>query len=84
MLLQKSLKTLISTSGASQARLWGKIRGTEKDYFIAEGTLDAGEGEGGDDGGEPVEARGVGVNKNVYWVTNGLVGEWNQLPDLKP
>ena len=84
MLLQKSLKSLVSSSGATQARLWGKIRGTEKDYFIAEGALEAGEAAEGEEAGEPVEARGVGVNKNVYWATNSLVGEWVVLPDLKP
>ena len=84
MLLQKSLKSLITSSGATQARLWGKIRGTEKDYFIAEGALEAGEAAEGEEGAEPIEARGVGVNKNVYWATNSLVGEWVLLPDLKP
>jgi hypothetical protein len=86
MMLQKSLKELITTSGASQLRLWGKIRGTFKDYFIAEGTLEAGEAaEGGDEAtGEPSEARGTGVNKNVYWATNSIVGGWTLLPDLKP
>lgn len=85
MLLQKSLKDLVVKSTASQAKLWGKIRGTEKDYFIAEGTLEAVEAaERGEEGGEPVEARGTGVNKNVYWACNGPVDEWKLLPDLKP
>ena len=84
MLLQKSLKDLNVKSGATQARLWGKIRGTEKDYFVAEGTLEAGEAAEGEEGGEPSEARGAGVNKNVYWATNSFVGEWTLLPDLKP
>ena len=26
-------------------RLWGKIRGREKDYYVAEGKLDAPEGD---------------------------------------
>jgi len=26
-------------------RLWGKIRGTEKDYYVAEGKVEAAEGE---------------------------------------
>ena len=38
MLLQKSMKKLIVSSGATSLRFWGKIKGTEKDYFIAEGT----------------------------------------------
>ena len=54
MLLQKSLKLLIAKTGASQMRLWGKIKGTEKDYYISEGKLDGGEGgeEGGGGGGQ--------------------------------
>ena len=62
-------------------RLWGKIYGTNKDYYIAEG-----EKEGGDTGELPpeVEPRGTGVNKNVYWVTDSVTSEWIELPDLLP
>ena len=37
MLMQKSLQNLARTSGASSLRFWGKICGTERDYYIAEG-----------------------------------------------
>lgn len=57
MLLQKSLVGLIKESGAANLRLWGKIKGTEYDYYVAEGTLEAGEGEG-EDGGAGAEPRG--------------------------
>ena len=57
-------------------RLWGKIRGTEKDYYIAEGSLEAGEGGEGEEPVEGVEARGTGVNKNVYWASNSPIAEW--------
>jgi hypothetical protein len=30
-------------SGASQLRFWGKIYGTQKDYWIVEGVLDSAE-----------------------------------------
>lgn len=62
-------------------RLWGKIRGSSADYFIAEGTLDGGGEEGEAD--PENESRGTGVNKFVYWATNKPLGEWTQLPDLK-
>ena len=72
-------------------RLWGKIRGTDKDYYVAEGKLEATEGgEGGEGGGAlaaDAEARGTGVNVFVYWVTNSSMCEadaWTQLPDLNP
>lgn len=31
-----------------------------------------------------VEARGTGVNRNVYWVTDSVMGEWVELPDALP
>ena len=66
-------------------RLWGKITGTQKDYYIAEGTLEAAGGEeGAEEPVEGMEARGSGVNKFAYWACNGPMGEWTLLPDLKP
>jgi hypothetical protein len=64
-------------------RLWGKIVGTEKDYYIAEGVLEG--GEGAEDGAEPsegMEPRGSGVNKYVYWACNGPLDKFVQLPDI--
>ena len=81
MLLQKSLKKLAKNSGSPSIKLWGKIKGTEQDYYVAEGSLAADEGAEVPEG---VEARGSGVNEFVYWVTNSSTGEWTQLPDLKP
>jgi len=69
-------------SGAGNVRFFGKIHGTEQDYYVAEGTL-----EGGDEEGEKpadFEARGSGVNKFVYWVTNNVFATWTRLPDLLP
>ena len=40
---------LLGSSGASQMRFWGKIKGTEFDYYIAEGKQDGGGDEGGGD-----------------------------------
>lgn len=68
-------------------RLWGKIVGTEKDYFIAEGVVEGGEPAEGAEDAEPIEgmeARGTGVNKYVYYACNGPLGAWVQLPDLRP
>lgn len=45
--IMKSLKQLSKESGAGFIRFFGKITGTERDYYVAEGTL-----EGGDEGGE--------------------------------
>ena len=38
MLLQKTLKSLAVSGEASSLRLWGKIKGTQKDYYVIEGT----------------------------------------------
>jgi len=40
MRLSKAIKRLALLSGASQLRFWGKVYGTQKDYWVAEGVLD--------------------------------------------
>ena len=52
------MKKLIVSSGATSLRFWGKIKGTERDYFIAEGTQEAGEPAEGEESTEVVEPRG--------------------------
>jgi hypothetical protein len=42
LLLQKSLKELAVKTDASNMRLWGKIRGSCKDYYIVEGVSNFG------------------------------------------
>jgi len=67
--------------GYTKVRFWGKILGTDADYYIAEGT-------GGDGGeveeGEEMDAPGTGVNTCTYFATTDLAGEWIQLPHVKP
>jgi radial spoke head protein 4A len=38
--LGKALKRLAVLSGAPRLRFWGKIYGTQKDYWITEGVLE--------------------------------------------
>lgn len=61
--------------------MWGKIYGTNRDYYVAEGDK-----EGGESGELPpeVEPRGTGVNRYTYWVTDSVTGEWIELPDALP
>ena len=82
--LQASLTKLSITSGSEKIRFWGKIYGTEKDYYVAEGFI-AGAGEE-DEVEKPkgFEERGNGVNEFVYWVTNDSLSEWTILPDISP
>ncbi len=81
--MAKSLKQLAQTSGAGFIRLWGKIHGTKRDYFIAEGKLEAAGGDG-DAAPTNMEPRGSGVNTFVYWATNSPLESWTLLPDLTP
>lgn len=82
--LQKSLKNLSGGSGAAQLKFFGLIRGTEKDYYIAEGEAGEGEGEGEGDGeGDApadMEAKGTGVNQNTYWVAHSSFATYDADP----
>lgn len=81
--LQASLTKLSVSSGSDKIRFWGKIYGTEKDYYIAEGFIAGGEEE---DAEKPkgFEERGSGANEFVYWVTNDSLSDWTMLPDVNP
>ncbi len=62
-------------------RLWGKIYGINKDFYVAEGEKDAAAA------GEPspeLEPRGTGINKYAYWVTDSVTSDWMELPDATP
>ena len=60
-------------SGAKSLKFFGKIYGTQRDYWVAQGVLDFVE----EEPTNPLqEARGVGVNANVYWVTDSLLADW--------
>eukprot|EP00397_Hematodinium_sp_SG-2012_P031031 GEMP01032909.1.p1 GENE.GEMP01032909.1~~GEMP01032909.1.p1 ORF type:complete len:416 (+),score=82.39 GEMP01032909.1:137-1384(+) len=71
-----------NTEGLKKIRLWGKVLGSGKDYWIAEGVLVA-PGEATED---PLfEPQGTGANFYSYWVTTDLNDvEWNKLPDVEP
>ena len=58
-LIQKSLKRLAVMSGAQSLRFWGKIYGTQRDYWVAAGSLDFQEESSNDREQEP---RGTGAN----------------------
>lgn len=79
--LSKAMKRIATMSGASKLIFFGKIFGTQKDYWIVSGELAGAEEESKD---KTVEARGVGVNSSVFWVTDNLLNDWIQLPDCKP
>merc|ERR1712139_583857 len=68
----------------TRIRLWGKILGSEADYYVAEAYK---EGESGevDEENPDAEPAGTGANKYAYLVTNDLASqEWTKLPNTKP
>ena len=73
-------------TGATNLRFWGKIYGTEKDYYIAEGKAEAEQDPDNpdEDKGPTFEPRGTGINEFAYWVTDSSLSEWKSLPDLLP
>lgn len=71
--ISKSIKRLAVMSGADKLRFMGKIYGTQKDYWLATGSLSAAEETSSD---KTVEKRGDGVNKSVFWVTDNLLNDW--------
>jgi len=65
-------------------RLWGKILGTDADYYIAEAFKEGEVGEP-DESDQTAEPSGVGANKYTYFVTNDLAAqEWVRLPNVRP
>jgi len=81
-LLQKSLAKLAAETEARELRFWGKILGTKKDYWVAEGLLDH---KFSDEPSSPeTERHGTGCNRLTYWVCNSVLDEWMQLPLVTP
>ncbi|CAK9072703.1 Probable serine/threonine-protein kinase dyrk2 (Dual specificity tyrosine-phosphorylation-regulated kinase 2), partial [Durusdinium trenchii] len=66
--------------GLNKLRFWGKVLGTEADYYVAEAQRDG----GGDEPDPDADQPGQGANQFTYYVTNDLAGEWRKLPDIKP
>ena len=81
--LQQSLTRLSISSGSERLRFWGKVYGTQKDYYIAEGFVQATDEDGTE---KPIgfEERGAGTNQFVYWVTDNPLNNWTMLPDITP
>lgn len=83
-----SLTKLASdTPSIEKLRLWGKILGTEGDYYIAEGLLESKTGTPPPVlPGTPeydVEPRGEGANSFTYWVSPVGSAPWVRLPSAR-
>lgn len=77
-LLQVALRNLIKEKGLVDARFFGKILGTQKDYFVIEAKADA----PGDDSAPGADAAGAGVNALAFYVAHSPAGPWVRLPDI--
>jgi len=75
-----SLRQLATVEGIEQVRFWGKILGTKKDYYVAEGKAPF----EGEDLPEDMEKPGEkGLNFYTYWVTTDMysvAADWVKLP----
>lgn len=78
------MKKLSGKVSATSLNFFGKITGTESDYYIAEGTVDGEEEAEGDEKEADFEPKGTGVNKYTYFVASDSLCEWIKLPDLTP
>lgn len=72
-----SLYRLSAKNNGINLRFWGKILGTNKDYYIAEAEGVEEEEEGAENKYEP-----SGPNKYTYFVTNNVGGPWTKLPKV--
>ena len=79
--IYKAMKRLGVMSGATNLKLWGKFLGRSSDYYVLEGQLPYTEEIKTD---SDIEDRGIGVNSHIYWVTDDLLSDWIQLPDVEP
>jgi len=88
-----SLRKLASDIPSVESlRLWGKVLGTDGDYYVAEGLLqsipkpvDADNADAPipvmpDSPEYDVEPRGEGANSFTYWVSLGATSPWERLP----
>ena len=83
LLLNKSITRLATVLTNGNISFFGKIYGTEKDYYIVEATeIEPPENFNYDNDME--KRKEDGVNKNVFYVTNDLLEKWVELPDVKP
>ncbi|MCQ2819820.1 MAG: hypothetical protein MJ252_21355 [archaeon] len=84
LLLTNSLKSLSSNLTSGSIKFFGKIMGSEKDYYIAEGVdMESSNTEINYDN-DMEKIKEEGVNRNIFFVTNDLSEKWVELPVVKP
>jgi len=75
-----SIRRLATEKDLSEVRIFGKIFGTNKDYYIIECKLPSWPEEADEPEDSKNEPWGSGVNSYAYFATNSVVGKWELLP----
>ena len=81
LLLTNSLRNLSSTLSGGSVSFFGKIYGTKKDYYVAEG-VDIDPPADANYDNDMEKRKEDGFNRNVFFVTNDLCEKWVELPDV--
>lgn len=78
-----SIRKLAREEPMESIRFFGKIFGTQKDYYVCEAKMKDVEKEAIDRETKK-EVAGKGANEMTYWVANSPEGTWSRLPDVLP
>ena len=71
---------LLKDSDALNIKFWGKIYARDSDYFVMMGTL---KNYPNPDAPPASEMKGnEGVNRYTFWVSNSILEDWYELPDI--
>ena len=82
-LSMRKLASGLSESGDLQSlRFWGKILGSEADYFVCQGQYSGSDDEDAENS-KDLEIGDNSPNKFTYWVSSSLGGEWTRLPRVR-
>lgn len=79
-----NLATVEKENGMTKLRFWGKVLGTDADYYVAEAQREGGGDGDAEDADPDIEPSGQGANQYCYYVTTDLSGSWQRLPDIAP
>jgi len=81
--IRLGMKKLMLDSDATNVRFWGKIYGLQSDYYVIQGSLRHYPMQ--KPGTPYVDQRGnEGLNRFTFWVSNSVLEDWYELPEITP
>lgn len=81
----RNLNNAKAEDGLEKIRFWGKVLGSEADYWVAEAQRpEGGELPEGEDETTMEPPGAPGANQFAFYVTNDLAGSWQKLPEVRP